>query len=69
MNEEMAKVGTLAIDLAKHVFQVAGEDAHGSVVFEARLKSREAFYEFLRSLQPPLVVLMETGPGAQSWAR
>lgn len=69
MNEEMAKVRTLAIDLAKHVFQVAGEDADGSVVFEARLKSREAFYEFLRTLSPPLVVLMETGPGAQSWAR
>nr|WP_281722815.1 hypothetical protein [Nitrosomonas nitrosa] len=67
MNEEMAKVRTLAVDLAKHVFQVAGEDAHGSVVFEARLKSREAFQEFRHTLSPPLVVWMQTGPGAQSW--
>lgn len=69
MNEDMAKVRTLAIDLAKSVFQLAGEDERGEVVFEGRLKSREAFSEFLRSLRPPLVVLMETGPGAQSWAR
>ncbi|MBK6729073.1 MAG: transposase [Xanthomonadales bacterium] len=59
----------MAIDLAKSVFQVAGEDERGTVVFEDRIKSRESFVEFLRTLKPPLVVLMETGPGAQSWAR
>lgn len=69
MDECMAKVRTLAIDLAKNVFQVAGEDERGTIVFEDRIKSREAFLDFLRSLRPPLVVLMETGPGAQSWAR
>lgn len=69
MNECMARVRTLAIDLAKSVFQVAGEDERGTVVFEDRIKSRESFVEFLRTLKPPLVVLMETGPGAQSWAR
>lgn len=69
MDECMAKVRTLAIDLAKSVFQVAGEDAQGAVVFEERIKTREAFVRFLRTLEPPVEVLMETGPGAQSWAR
>lgn len=60
---------TVAIDLAKQVFQIAGEDANGHVLHEERIKSREAFYAFLRSLSPSVVVLMETGPGAQAWAR
>lgn len=59
---------TVAVDLAKRVFQVAGEDALGQVLYEARIKSREAFHAFLRELPPGRVVLMETGPGAQSWA-
>jgi len=60
---------TVAVDLAKRVFQVAGEDDLGQVHFERRIKSREGFYEFLRQLPPHMVVLMETGPGAQAWAR
>jgi transposase len=60
---------TVAVDLAKRVFQVAGEDALGHVLCEERIKSREAFYAFLRTLSPSVVVLMETGPGAQAWAR
>lgn len=60
---------TVAVDLAKQVFQVAGEDALGQVLCEERIKSREAFYAFLRNLSPHVVVLMETGPGAQAWAR
>jgi transposase len=60
---------TVAVDLAKHVFQVAGEDARGTVVYEDRLKSREAFSAFLQGLAPHTCVLMETGPGAQAWAR
>ena len=60
---------TVAVDLAKQVFQVAGEDALGQVLYEERLKSREAFHAFLRKLPPNIVVLMETGPGAQAWAR
>ncbi|MGY4494141.1 transposase [Pseudomonas sp. TE3610] len=60
---------TVAVDLAKHVFQVAGEDALGHVHYEQRFKSREAFYEFLQQLAPHVIVLMETGPGAQAWAR
>jgi transposase len=60
---------TLAVDLAKRVFQVAGEDALGHVRYEERIKSREAFYTFLCQLPPEVVVLVETGPGAQAWAR
>ncbi|WLI10877.1 IS110 family transposase [Pseudomonas sp. FP603] len=60
---------TVAVDLAKSVFQVAGEDHLGQVIYEKRLKSREAFSTFLRQLPPGTSVLMETGPGAQAWAR
>ena len=60
---------TVAVDLAKRVFQVAGEDAQGRVVYEQRFKSREAFHSFLTALPAGMTVLMETGPGAQAWAR
>lgn len=60
---------TVAVDLAKRVFQVAGEDALGQVIFEDRIKSREAFQVFLRKLPASVTVLVETGPGAQAWAR
>jgi transposase len=69
MKERTAKFEVLAIDLAKSVFQVAGEDARGQVVFEDRIKSRDAFGAFIRSLDPAVTVLMESGPGAQAWAR
>lgn len=46
---------TVAVDLAKRVFQVAGEDALGQV--------------FLQKLAVSVTVLVETGPGAQAWAR
>lgn len=67
--ESLARCTTVAVDLAKTVFQVAGEDARGEVVYEARLRSREAFAAFLHGLPAGLTVLMETGPGAQAWAR
>lgn len=60
---------TIAIDLAKRVFQVAGEDALGQVLHEQRIKSREAFQAFLCKLPSAITVLIETGPGAQAWAR
>lgn len=66
---DLSAVTTVAVDLAKRVFQVAAEDALGHVLYEERIKSREAFYAFLRALSPNIVVLMETGPGAQAWAR
>jgi transposase len=65
----MNNVTTIAIDLAKSVFQVAAEDAHGEVVWEKRLKSRQAMHQFIAGLEPPLTVVVETGPGAQAWAR
>lgn len=69
MKERTTTYKTLAIDLAKHVFQVAAENAAGEIVFESRLKSREQFHAFLRDIEPGVEVLMETGPGAQGWAR
>ncbi|KWR75618.1 transposase, partial [Pseudomonas sp. PI1] len=60
---------TVAVDLAKKVFQVAGEDALGQLAYEQRIKSREAFQAFLQKLPEGVTVLMETGPGAQAWAR
>jgi transposase len=65
----MKKVTTVAIDLAKTVFQVAGEDARGEVILSQRLKSRRAMHRFVQALEPPLTVAIETGPGAQAWAR
>ncbi len=66
---DLAACSVIAVDLAKRVFQVAGEDALGVVHYEHRIKSREAFTAFLSSLPLGCTVLMETGPGAQSWAR
>ena len=67
----MNKITTLGIDLAKRVFQVAAQDAQGveQPLDKSRFTSREAFAEYLRSLAPPLQVGLETGPGAQAWAR
>ena len=65
----VADCTTLAVDLAKNVFQVVGENRLGEVVFEAKLKSREAFHAFVRQIPSGMVVLMEPGPGAQAWAR
>lgn len=69
MEQISATIRVVAIDLAKRVFQVAGESAHGEVIFEERYGSREGFADFLRSLPASVRVLMETGPGAQAWAR
>jgi transposase len=71
--QESATVLTLctviAVDLAKQVFQVAAEDACGRLLYEQRIKSRQTFQLFLSRLPAALTVLMETGPGAQAWAR
>ena len=65
----MNKITTIAVDLAKHVFEVAEEDRHGKVLMTRRLKSREEFYGFIQTLKPPLLVGLEVGLGAQAWAR
>lgn len=67
--ELVTQCSTFSVDLAKSVFQVAGEDSAGRMHYEARLRSREAFATFLRALPKGVEVLMETGPGAQAWAR
>jgi transposase len=65
----MNKITAIAIDLAKNVFQVAGENARCEVMLEKRLKSRQAMHQFIAGLEPPLTVAVETGPDAQAWAR
>jgi transposase len=69
LSANVAMCSTIAVDLAKRVFQIAGEDALGQVLHEERIKSREAFQAFLHHLPPTVTVLVETGPGAQAWAR
>lgn len=66
---DLSACTTVAVDLAKSVFQVAGEDQLGQVIYEKRIRSREAFITFLQQLPAGIAVLMETGPGAQSWGR
>lgn len=66
---DIALCTTVAVDLAKQVFQIAGEEAHGKLVYETRIHSREAFSTFLGQLAKGATVLLETGPGAQAWAR
>ncbi|MEB0209009.1 IS110 family transposase, partial [Pseudomonas sp. CCC3.1] len=66
---DVSKCTIIAVDLAKRVFQVAGEDAYGVTVYEERISSREAFHTFLRKLPTSVTVLVETGPGAQAWAQ
>ena len=69
MPTDVLKCTVIAIDLAKRVFQVAGEDALGQTVYEERISSRETFHAFLRKLPISVTLLMETGPGAQAWAQ
>lgn len=59
----------LAIDLAKHVFEVVAADRHGQELWHRHIGSRKAFEQFLDGLTGPLCVGMETGPGAQAWSR
>lgn len=66
----MEKITTIAVDLAKHVFQVGFYDARGDEVCpQERYKSRSAFIRFLEGLKPPVTVVFEVGLGAQAWAR
>ena len=63
----MEKVSIIGIDLAKHVFQVHGASADGSVVFRRRLR-RDGLLTFMASL-PSCVVALEACPGSHYWAR
>ena len=63
----MEKATIIGVDLAKHVFQVHGACADGSVAFRKKI-SRVKLLPFLSS-QPRCVVAMEACAGAHSWAR
>jgi hypothetical protein len=58
---------TIAIDLAKSVFQVAISHRAGSIDTEKRL-SRDRFLPYLAQ-QPPATVLLEACGSSHHWAR
>jgi transposase len=58
---------TIAVDLAKSVFQVAVSSRRGSVDIERRL-SRDRFLTFFAQ-QPPAKVVLEACGSAHHWAR
>jgi transposase len=58
---------TIAVDLAKSVFQVAVSHTPGRVDVERRF-SRERFLEYVAQ-QPPAIVLLEACGSAHHWAR
>jgi len=61
------EVTTVGLDLAKHVFQVHGVDASGSVVLKRRLR-RAQVHAFFAGLKPCLIG-MEACATAHFWAR
>jgi transposase len=63
----MEKATIIGVDLAKHVFQIHGACADGSVAFRKKI-SRVKLLPFLSS-QPRCVVAMEACAGAHGWAR
>jgi transposase len=63
----MDKVSIIGVDIAKHVFQVHGARADGSVSFSKKL-SRSKLLSFL-GLQPRCVVAMEACAGSHHWGR
>lgn len=66
----MNKVTTIAVDLAKDVFQVGFFNDRGDEAEpQRRISSRKEFERFLNQLVPPVTVLLEVGLGAQAWAR
>ena len=58
---------TIAVELAKSVFQVAVSSHHGSVDTERRL-SRDRFLTYFAQ-QPPATIVMEACGSAHHWAR
>ena len=63
----MTMISTIGLDIAKHVFQVHGADASGSVVIRQKLRRKEVL-TFFASL-PPCIVGLEACGGAHYWAR
>lgn len=63
----MNKTSIIGIDLAKHVFQLQGNDQQGHTRFAKQLK-RHALLPFL-ARQPKSLVAIEACGGAHYWAR
>jgi len=61
------KVVTIALDLAKHIFQVHGADAEGHPLLRRRLR-RSQMAGFFANV-PPCIVGMEACCGAHYWSR
>lgn len=61
------QVTTIGIDLAKHVFQVHGVDADGSVVVRRKLRRSEVIRFFVNL--PAALIGMEACATAHYWAR
>jgi transposase len=60
-------VQTIGIDLATHVFQLHGVEAHGRLVLRRKL-SRTNLCAFLANL-PRCLIGLEAGSGAHAWGR
>jgi transposase len=58
----------IAVDLAKHVFQVAESHRPSEISARKRL-SREAFTRYLRALPEPVELIMEACGSAHYWGR
>ena len=63
----MNNITSLAIDLAKNVFQLHGTDKHGKPVLKKKL-SRQKLPEFIANL-PPCSIHMEACGSANYWGR
>ena len=63
----MGDVSIISVDLAKHVFQVHGARADGSVAFRKKA-TRSKLLSFLAA-QPKCTVVMEACAGAHYWGR
>jgi transposase len=61
------KISRVGMDLAKHVFEVCGVDAHGKIRLRKTLK-RERVLEFFAQLEPCLVGIEACG-SAHYWGR
>jgi transposase len=63
----MKEIKTLAIDLAKYVFQLHGMDEQGHVVLQKRV--RRAQLSTVLVQLPPCEIVMEACAGSHYWAR
>jgi transposase len=63
----MNEITTLAIDLAKNVFQLHGVDARGACQLRRRLRRAQLLSYMVQ--MPPCLVAMEACASAHYWAR